>query len=189
MTHQPGSRRRRAAFASLVTVVAAAVVIVGCGGNDAPVPPTTAPTSTTEASRTDRDLSQPADNAVPDGVENLRVGDCYDPAPDPSQRNVMVLIVPCDQPHQYEVYEVAAFTEGTDADFPGDDAVRNYAEEYCFQGFEGFVGQVWRDSELDIETWFPTRVSWTKGADRKLSCVLYHRKKADLTGSMQGTGY
>lgn len=171
-------------------VALSAVLLTGCGGGgDAvPIPPTTEATTTTEAKPTERDLSQPADGAVPGGVENLELGDCYDPAPDPSQHDIMVLLVPCEQPHQYEVYATDSFNEGLSDGYPGDDAVRNFAEERCFERFEGFVGQVWRDSDLDIETWFPTSVSWEKGNDRKLSCVLFHRSQADLTGSMEGSG-
>ncbi|MEZ5382992.1 MAG: septum formation family protein [Microthrixaceae bacterium] len=178
-------RSPTAALAPLALVTA---TLMGCGAGDAePAPTTAGPTSTTSAPPTQRDLSQPADNAVPEGVENLELGDCYDPAPDPSQRTVLVLLVPCEQPHQYEVYHVDAFTESRRAGYPGDNAVRNYAEERCFESFEGFVGQVWRDSLLDIETWFPTSASWTQGADRKLTCVLFHRNRADLTGSMAGS--
>lgn len=175
------------AAATVAVVLTGAVA--GCAGEEITAPPTSvAPTSTTTAPPTDRDLSQPAENAVPEGVENLEVGDCYDPAPDPSQRSVLVLLVPCEQPHQYEVYAVGSFPEGRRAAYPGDDIVRNYAEERCFEAFEGFVGQIWRDSLLDIETWFPTYNSWTQGADRKLSCVLFHRNRADLTGTMAASG-
>ncbi len=186
--------RRRTSIAVPSVVLRCAVLSIallacgGGGGDDAPVAPTTEATTTTEAKPTERDLSQPADGAVPGGVENLQVGDCYDPAPDPSQREVIVLLVACEQPHQYEVYATDSFNEPPSAGYPGDDAVRNFAEERCFERFEGFVGQVWRDSDLDIETWFPTSVSWEKGADRKLSCVLFHRTRADLTGSMEGLG-
>lgn len=174
---------------SAVAVVSIVALLAGCGGgNDAPTPRTTEATTTTEAQPTERDLSQPAEAAVPGGVENLMLGDCYDPAPDKSQREVIVLLLPCEEPHQYEVYAIDSFNETLTEGYPGDDAVRNFAEERCFEAFEGFVGQVWRDSDLDIETWFPTAVSWEKGNDRKLSCVLFHRNQADLTESMEGSG-
>ena len=50
-------------------------------------------------------------------------------------------------------------------------------------------GRRFARSRIVCETGSMPRVSWTKGAGRKLSCVLYQRKKADLTGSMQGSGY
>ena len=165
-----------------------AALLAGCGGGGTPDPPPTEATTTTKATATERDLSQPAEGAVPGGVENLELGNCYDPAPDPSQREVIVLLLPCDQPHQYEVYATDSFNETLSDGYPGDDAVRNFAEERCFERFEGFVGQVWRDSDLDIETWFPTAVSWEQGNDRKLSCVLFHRNRADLSESMEGSG-
>lgn len=181
-----GPRRHRA-FAAIVCV-AVGMGVAACGGDDNPGPPTTLVTTTTEAKRTDRDLSQPADDSIPGGAENLQPGECYDPAPDPSQRDVMVLLVPCESPHQFEVYEAGSFNETRSTGYPGDDSVRNFAEERCFEAFEGFVGQVWRDSDLDIETWYPTAASWTQGTDRKYSCVLFHRKQADLTDSMEGSG-
>ncbi|MCB1028881.1 MAG: septum formation family protein [Microthrixaceae bacterium] len=183
------TRSRVRAGLAVMVGTAIGVGAAACGGGDDPAPPTTEVTTTTEAGPTDRDLSQPAEDAVPGGAENLQAGDCYDPAPDPSQRDIMVLLVPCETPHQYEVYAVDSFNETRSAGYPGDDAVRNFAEERCFEAFEGFVGQVWRDSELDIETWYPTSASWRLGGDRKLSCVLFHRNGADLTGSMEGSAF
>lgn len=124
------------------------------------------------------------------GVEQLAQGDCYLPPPDPSQENVIALLVACSTPHRSEVYDAFRY-EGPDAGrngrYPGLSSLRNWAEERCYERFFDFVKLNWEESELDIEVWYPTPESWYNERDRKVTCTVHQRDGELLTGSMAGS--
>lgn len=115
------------------------------------------------------------------------MGDCYDPAPDESQRTIIALLVDCAGPHKYEVYAAPTYNEpgksSPAAEYPGDSDLRNFAEERCYEQFRPFVGRKWSSSRLDMETWYPTAGSWYRERDRNILCVLADRDFADLIGT------
>lgn len=139
-----------------------------------------------DSNRSSRD---PRPGALPKGAEDLVVGECYDPAPEPEQRTIIVLVVPCTGPHKYEIYANAFSDLGKYEEYPGENTMRNFAEERCYELFRPFVGQKWNASQLDIETWYPTPGSWYRERDRQISCALFDRKSKDLIGSARNSLY
>lgn len=173
----------------------------GTSGSASPPVTSTTVTSTTEpvatvktagvlrVSKTSRDTDEPRAGALPEGTEDLEQGECYDPAPDPTQRAIIALTLPCDGAHVYEVYAVLQTPEGPFAEYPGDGKLREFAEASCFGLFSAFVGVEWKQSNLDFETFFPTVGSWARERDRKVTCSLYDRKFKDLIGTANGSAY
>lgn len=181
-----GARRSTVLVAAVLAV--GLVAVSGCGSSGAGADSTTTSNVTTT---TARDLTKPRDGYFPQGVEDLAVGNCYDPPPNDAQKTILVMLTNCANAHKYEVYARAEVDLGADSSpdsgYPGDDAVRHFAEERCYQLFRPFVGVQWDASTLNIDTWYPTTGSWSREHDRQVLCVLSDRKAADLTGSMKGT--
>ena len=90
--------------------------------------------------------------------------------------------VPCAQPHDNEVY---ALIDVALAEYPGEDAMWEHANDECLKRFEGYVGMAYESSSLDIYTMYPSTSSW-KQDDREVVCALYDMNAAKLEGSMQG---
>lgn len=82
---------------------------------------------------------------------------------------VAVRVVPCSEPHWFEVY---ASVEMPDGGYPGDDAVLAFADLQCDNAFEVHVGVPRSESTLTVERLFPTERSWNDWEDRVVSCAL-----------------
>ncbi len=115
----------------------------------------------------------------------VNVGDCFnDPLALPSTGETDVGDVPCHLPHDNEVY---AQTELPLEDYPGQDALFDQAEEFCFEAFEGYVGTPYEDSILGVSYYFPTRQSWTQSNDREVACAVFDFELRKLVGSVKGS--
>ena len=121
-------------------------------------------------------------------VFDLAEGDCYNYDEDESEEVADVDLVPCDEPHQYEVYAVLSFEEAPGVPFPGTTRVSDAAGNLCLEHFDEFVGLSYSDSLLDITTLFPTRDSWEDVDDREIICSLYDLEEFYMEGSMRGSG-
>ena len=119
-------------------------------------------------------------------VFDLAEGDCYNY--DESEEVTDVDFVPCDEPHQREVYAVLSFSESTGLPFPGSTRVSDVAFDLCLERFGEFVGRPYSDSLLDVETFVPTRDSWEDIDDREVTCSLYDLEEFYMEGSMRGSG-
>jgi hypothetical protein len=132
----------------------------------------------------DRDASgqivEPSDASVFD----LEVGDCFDDPTGAGQVIFEVPVVPCDDPHDNEVYHQYEMTE---SDFPGGDDVLETSTGRCLDRFQGFVGIAYQESELALSPITPTAESWAEG-DRVVYCVLYSVDLSKLTGTMRNSG-
>jgi hypothetical protein len=100
--------------------------------------------------------------------------------------------VPCDEPHEYEVYAVqdrAGETYPTEAEF---DAI---FDSICVPSFETYVGTAYADSVLWSGMITPSEATWDDG-DREYVCYLYEpvdpedqaSANVELTASMEGAG-
>jgi DNA-binding SARP family transcriptional activator len=132
----------------------------------------------------------PAEGRVT-AIANLHTGDCLNPLsgagpPAPgggvTQLPESVLRVPCDVPHDQEVYHLFSLGLGP---YPGDEQVRAQAFEQCSERFQGYVGIAADDSQLDFIYVFPDQYAWEQGI-RTGGCSLY-QAGAHLTGSMAGS--
>jgi hypothetical protein len=121
-------------------------------------------------------------------IFELEVGDCFDDpafAGEGTSTTDETTLVQCFDPHDAEVYAQVRYTQGPDADFPGEEALEDYAAEQCFDRFEPFVGIAYADSRLDIGTIWPTEDSWSQG-DREALCVVFDIEHNKLEGTMDG---
>lgn len=114
---------------------------------------------------------------------DVREGDCLNLPP--SQEEIYsVEAVPCDQPHQAEVY--AVFELGGEA-YPGDGRVVRSAEAGCNQRFPGAIGRRHARSELEFHSMYPTRQSWRLHDDRGVTCWVTRPGDRLFTGSLPGS--
>lgn len=115
-------------------------------------------------------------------VFELAVGDCFDDTAELGGGEVSdVPVVPCDEPHDNEVFHTF---EVPDGEFPGEEALVALAEETCVPAFEEWVGIEYASSSLDMFPITPTESSWSTG-DREVVCALYDLEQEQLEGSMQ----
>jgi len=99
-------------------------------------------------------------------VFGLAVGDCLTSF---DQEASWFEPVPCDQPHEAEVF-VADLQPETG--FPGDGELDARSNELCFgQPFETFVGRDYASSSVFSIVSVPTTETWEQG-DRTINCIL-----------------
>ncbi len=151
----------------VVLVLALVVLVPACGGDDEAVPATVGPTTT-----------------APDGrasLYELSVGDCLDGLA--AGTDLLVEVVPCDRPHQAEVYGTA---EVRGEAFPGVDQLRRRAATACAQRFAGYTGEpAGPGTELAFVEVVPTVESWAAG-DRAALCLALGPDGAPLSASIAG---
>jgi DNA-binding SARP family transcriptional activator len=125
-------------------------------------------------------------------IRTLEVGDCLNtlPGPDPpvqpggaTEVQETVLLVPCEGPHEQEVYHLFELPAGP---YPGDEQVEALAGEQCSTQFEEYVGVAPEWSGLDFFYVWPGRDAWELG-NRRGGCSLVDATGRDLTGSMAGS--
>lgn len=133
-------------------------------------------------SRPDDSSASTSDGGETINVLDLDLGDCL-PYLDGEGDVYELPLVPCDQPHDSEVYFV--FSMPDDADYPGDDALTDEAISRCQTAFEEFVGMSYDESELDYWWFTPTKATWNYSGDRTTQCLVYSYD-GDVTGTLEG---
>ena len=113
-------------------------------------------------------------------VFQIKLGDCLD---DSGASEVSeVPVVPCDQPHDLEVFHVFEMPAG---EWPGDAAVQAATEAGCLPAFETFVGMPFQDSVLDLLPYTPLEEGWTGLDDREIICMVAD-PGVQTTGTLAG---
>ncbi|MGH8993432.1 MAG: septum formation family protein [Acidimicrobiia bacterium] len=122
-------------------------------------------------------------------VYELRTGDCFNGGQRVAEevgkeRTVdQVTAVPCGQAHDNEVFAVFDHPAAKDADFPGEEAVNQVAQDGCLERFEAYVGRPYAGSDLQVAVIAPAEKSWTEEDDRAIVCIVYGDGR--LTGSQK----
>lgn len=111
----------------------------------------------------------------------LRVGHCFDLGPDGEVTSVAV--VPCDEPHQTEVF--SEFELPNEKEFPGYEAVIADAEAGCARRFPEFVGIPVKDSELEIHIIYPHESAWP--GSRTVTCTISQPADRPHQGTLRGS--
>lgn len=114
----------------------------------------------------------------------LRPGDCFTISDVSSASVDEAEVVPCSQPHLFEAYAEYVFPGKSREPYPGETAIVEVANDFCFGEFETFVGLAWEDSVLDFVYLYPEPDGWAAG-DRVVLCVVAPLE-GTLTGSMAG---
>lgn len=172
-------------LATAVVLVGLALTAVTACGDENGSPGTT--TSSSAPSTT-----QPARPASAEltAITEVEDGSCFDTHSEASSLTRAVWMLPCTEAHDYEAYSTFDY-EGPEVAYrqpayPGENVIRDQAEQRCYEGFEPFVGIRWTISNLDIRTWWPSENSWTEG-DRRIICAVTSTDRSALTGTQKGS--
>ena len=163
------SSPRLARLIAVTTIAAAGLLLSGCSLLN----------QVTNTTQRDASGAPTAANTDAD-VFSIKVGDCLNDAT-ASGTVTTAPIVPCSQPHDSEAYKSILMQDG---DFPGEDAIKDQADQGCADAFPDFVGISYDDSNLKISYYFPTSDSWANG-DREILCTIYD-DGVKTTGTLKG---
>lgn len=184
----------------LAAVAIAGLVLTGCqSGNEriedrsnteaeADEQDTTEETTDTTEETTAPEESDEEEFQAPEeqSVFDITVGDCVTQPEEESSEYQTLEIVPCTQPHEYEVfYEF----DVTDIDEFDKTAIENQIAEQCYgQPFEDFIGTAYDQSTLGVQYLMPTQGSWDENNDRLVSCMVYEADDTnETTQSLEGS--
>jgi hypothetical protein len=179
---------QRAAAVSLLVVA-----LLACSGDRPGAGPTTTTTLTPNpfASAADSGPQQPSTSnvaGVPRG--SIAIGHCVNASrftPGTPIDPADIDLVPCEGPHQHEVYLVIDHPSSKDDPYPGEQTLAAYADDRCIKAFEPYVGNRYQQSTLDYGIVHPTAGSWKDG-DRQVACLLHDIDFALVAGSMRASG-
>jgi hypothetical protein len=140
-------------------------------------------------------------------VFDLRPQECLNPPKaNPNLAVSTVTILPCSEAHVDEVYCVlpysptpptsvqtcpaqpARFAGSLTEDYPGEQALTNYANALCLNEFQPYVGSAYTGSSLYYTYLYPSPQSWDNSLkrDREIVCIL-HTVGAPLKRSAKGS--
>ncbi len=137
-----------------------------------------------------RDDSGEITDAGTVAFEDLKVGDCVN-WPDGGSDEVVEFdkldAVPCDQPHDLEVFVMLTHPAPSGSDYPGDDPLIDWAIEACVAQFAGYVGTAYEETpDLDVNFFWPSVKGWKTG-DRQITCLLQSVSGDRLIGAQATT--
>ena len=110
---------------------------------------------------------------------SLRIGDCFD-NPARAQSVNTVIAIPCDQPHNAQIYAKFKLT-GSDFSYPGAAVVAGMARSGC-NARMGSVDKSMTTSAMTVRILLPEKTSWVAG-QRTVSCMVAN-PTATLTTSL-----
>ena len=201
----PVATRRWGRSGQLVALVVAVVALAGAawgcggGGEQAGDVPSDAPDAPVEAGA-DAGNDTPPTTEAPLEAGEVRyayepvVGDCFDrrrlEADEGGGR--VVLVVDCDLPHTFEVFEVFQLSptdldDAGDGAWPGEDALARVARLRCPGPFAGWVGEPYETSVLELGWVVPDEDRWADGI-RTVACTVYDPGGDRLVGTAEGSG-
>jgi hypothetical protein len=117
-------------------------------------------------------------------VFHLKIGDCLVPPTNIRAELSSVKVVACKKPHTQEVFANVDDNSAGDT-YPGDTALRTFADGQCLQRFRGYVGVDYRQSSLWYTYLLPSVRSW-QARDRTVVCVTTTTGQ-QLTSSVKGS--
>lgn len=173
-SRQGGDRGRKKAIAALVigglgiAVIVSLVVAAALGAFDAKRGPDGQVTTSGSVSSNE-----------------LRIGDCFDqPAPGHKELHVTtVKVVPCAQPHQWEVFHSFDLASGP---YPGENDAARFAEGGCIDAYKAFDGVAYSNSKLHLIYLYPLPSHWASG-DHKVTCTI-GLPEPTVTGTLRNSG-
>jgi len=115
-------------------------------------------------------------------VQDLRIGDCFDPKDIDAEEADEVDARRCDESHQFELMAIGAMPDGG---YPTDEEFETFVGGLCLPAFDEYVGMVYEESRLDVFWYFPLEEGWADG-DHLIQCAVYDPLNSELTGSLKG---
>ena len=122
--------------------------------------------------------------------KDLAVGDCGNLPGAAAGGNVAALVLPCEQPHQFEVFAKRTHAAGANDPYPGRVPIQEANKPFCSEQFDEYTGaneaNSNRDALKDIEQSVipPEEDNWAKG-DRTVVCAANLPNGAPRTGSIK----
>ncbi len=131
--------------------------------------PSPSPTATPSPAATPRPTAAPGRTSK--SAFSLKPGDCLPVAP-PETASVTVVVLPCTQLHEAEVFAVFALPGPPGVGFPGEAIATSQAAEGCERRFSDYVGLAYGKSAYDYFFYKPDQKTWTALRDRTVTCIL-----------------
>jgi hypothetical protein len=114
----------------------------------------------------------------------VAVGDCF--SLDRRVSIEQISTIPCQLPHDFEVFAVLAEPSPPDAPYPGSPTLHKQLRTQCEQLYEGYVGVPFsRSAPTNIDTFAPEESYWILNI-RTEFCALQHWRAKQLVGSYRG---
>jgi len=97
--------------------------------------------------------------------------------------------VPCEGPHQFEIYRRAQHPARQDAPWPGDREMEAFATAECYNAFSDFVGTIYELSELELGFLVPRQTDFEHEAAqfRGVHCYVFEGDGTDMVGTARGS--
>jgi len=98
-------------------------------------------------------------------------------------------LVPCEGPHQFEIYHLALHPARRGAPWPGDREMDAFATAECYNAFSDFVGTIYELSELELGFLVPRRTDFEheKAQFRGVHCFVSEGDGSEMIGSARGS--
>ena len=171
-----------------------AIVLAGClDATEDPTPTGASPSAASLGPSAAASVSPTASTGTGIGGEatsvlDLEVGDCFSVE---SDELATVVVVACEQSHEYEAFALLDHEAGEADPYPGDEAMLEYGNTACQAPFQAYVGREYETSIWYITSVFPSEETWAAG-DREFVCTV-NQRDADsepiaVTGSAEGSG-
>ncbi|MFN3216093.1 MAG: septum formation family protein [Acidimicrobiales bacterium] len=189
----PPLRARPSTRRLLVLAVAAALVsATACsdGGDDAAAEPAAAiVTATAGDAEADAVEERPLEGRTVDRFA-LETGMCFNEYvitdAETGETSELTTRVDCRRPHDGEVYAEHIHPADATVPFPGSSELQRWGTRVCYDDFEGFVGELYELSRLEIGVIVPDEPAWTAGLYRTVACYVGAGDDELLSGSMRG---
>jgi hypothetical protein len=108
-------------------------------------------------------------------VFDIKPGQCFNPPGTVKSELSKLNSVPCDQPHTQESYASIPFAskDGSEVSaYPGDAALKLFADGACAQEYSGYVGKDYLDSSYFFTYLLPSARGWEQQKDRNVLCFV-----------------
>jgi hypothetical protein len=108
-------------------------------------------------------------------VFDIKPGQCFNPPSKVKSELSKLDAVPCGQPHTEESYASVAYLnkDGTEVSaYPGDAALKVFADAACAQHYADYVGKDYLDSSYFFTYLLPSARGWEQQKDRNVLCFV-----------------
>jgi Septum formation len=108
-------------------------------------------------------------------VFDIKPGQCFNPPSTVKAELSKLHSVPCGQPHTEESYASIAYLnkDGSEvSSYPGDAALKTFADAACAQHYGDYVGKDYLDSAFFFTYLLPSARGWEQRKDRNVLCFV-----------------
>ncbi|MDF9277491.1 septum formation family protein [Arthrobacter sp. EH-1B-1] len=158
----------------LPAALIAAAAVTGCtAGNDDGA----SPSELTSAASSEAAEAQKASSVT---ANDLQEGQCVTDSGTAAEPDIQV--IPCDEPHAFEVFATTELDEGI---YPGLGEADAQAQEFCRGEFAAFVGVEYDASALELQYFYPVESEWTDEGGRSVICLVGSAGGEPSTGTLR----